>query len=63
MGYAQNTQILYLVDEHAKLRVDYIGCYERYEEIYDFTRKKFHEDYGYVKHVAMQNGTPWTQEN
>ena len=30
----------YLVDEHANLRVDYIGCYERYEEIYDFTRKR-----------------------
>lgn len=61
-GMHKTPQILYLVDEHARLRVDYIGCYERYEEIYDFTRKKFHEDYGYVKHVAMQNGTPWARK-
>jgi hypothetical protein len=61
-GMHKTPQILYLVDEDAKLRVDYIGCFERYEEIYDFTRKKFHEDYGYVKHVAMQNGTPWTRK-
>ena len=55
-------QILYLVDEDAKLRVDFIGCFERYEEIYDFTRKKFHEDYGYLERVAMQNETPWARK-
>ena len=55
-------QIYYLVDDTTAPRVDYIGCFERMEEMYDYTRKKFHEDYGYVKHVAMGNQTPHRNE-
>ena len=55
-------QIYYLVDETTAPRVDYIGCFERMEEMYDYTRKRFHENYGYVKHVAMQNTTPHRNE-
>ena len=61
-GMHKTPQILYLVDEDAGLRVDYIGCYERLEEIFVFTRKRFHEKYGYVDYVAMQNETPWVRK-
>ena len=41
-GMHKTPQILYLVDEDAGLRVDYIGCYERLEEIFTYTRKSCH---------------------
>jgi hypothetical protein len=55
-------QVYYLVDESTAPRVDYIGCFERMEEMYDHTRKRFHENYDYVKHVAMGNPTPHRNE-
>lgn len=61
-GMHKTPQILYLVDEDAGLRVDYIGCHEQLEDIFAYTRKKFHEDYGYVDYVAMQNETPWARK-
>ena len=58
----RSQQIYYLVDEYCFPRVDFIGCFERYEEIYNITRKRFFEKYDYVKHVAMQNETPHVRE-
>lgn len=61
-GLFKCPQTYYLVDETGRPRLDFIGCFERYEEIYDMMRKRFHSHYGYLKHVAMQNTTPRTRE-
>ena len=61
-GLNKCPQVFYLVDRNGKIRMDYIGTFENYEDIYTLTRNRFFNIYGYVKHVAMQNETPHLRE-
>lgn len=55
-------QVYYLVDEDCEPRIDYLGCFEKFEELFEWSRKQWHEKHGYVKHVAYGNPTPWNRK-
>lgn len=51
-------QIYYLVDENGNFRMDYVGCFEKIDDLINWSHKQWHEKHEYVKHVAYGNTLP-----
>ena len=61
-GLNKCPQVFYLIDSSTSPRIDYIGSYENFDNIFTMMKKRFHEKYSYVKHVAMKNPIPWERK-